>query len=169
MVGAAFGCAALASSRLSISFSSGESCAWRLCAGLTACILIWSLHTLGRKENVFLYDGSFSEWCVRFSVYSHLPLSFRLNLVWDFHTAANIIFYPTYDCYLSMKMIYAFQGSTQFGHAARAGINFCAIEATTLNIRVVSSGLPAASRPGPAWHGSTAVVRNVKPVTFNSN
>jgi hypothetical protein len=35
-----------------------------LCAGLTACILIWSLHTLGRKYNVFLYDGSFSEWCV---------------------------------------------------------------------------------------------------------
>jgi 3-mercaptopyruvate sulfurtransferase SseA len=35
-----------------------------LCAGLTACILIWSLHVLGRKDNVYLYDGSFSEWCV---------------------------------------------------------------------------------------------------------
>ena len=62
--------------------------------------------------------------CLRFSVYAHLSPSFRLHLVWDFHAAANLIFNPTYDCYLSMKIVYAFQGSTQFGHAARAVINF---------------------------------------------
>ena len=31
-------------------------------SGVTACQLIWSLNVIGRTQNVWLYNGSWSEW-----------------------------------------------------------------------------------------------------------
>lgn len=43
-------------------------------SGMTACVLIWSMRAvLGRRENIYLYDGSWSEWYAPLDV-KRLPI-----------------------------------------------------------------------------------------------